>query len=355
MLVGTWLKSWGVASVGELGASTPATSPPANDRAFHVEYDASVDCPPVARFTEALLARSKRAEQVADLEQASIRFRVEARAEASTLWVTLDEGSSRREFSGTSCEDLVETMAVVAAMVVEAEPGSRLSGADRVARPEPVVARASESSLAPPSATAPTKAPVPAAPSATRSADSSTATPAPAMRWKLAASAGVITETATASTPPLGGVAGMELAFRPERGWGLTSRLEVLATLPATEQGSVGDAELRWIAGRASACGRWGMGVFALGPCLVLDVGQLSAKGAGDQVNNAQERTMPWLAGGAMLRLEYRLTRSAALEAALGARLLRRHDLFYLRPAAAVFQVPAASFGAQLGVNIAIF
>ena len=125
--------------------------------------------------------------------------------------------------------------------------------------------------------------------------------------------------------------------------------------LPRTEKGNVGDAELRLTAGRGSICGVRSFAAFDLQPCLTLDVGALRAIGTGDQVSNATEQVMPWVAGGVALRTEYWLARSVALDVALGARLLQRHDNFYLRPGSSVYRVPVGSFGLQFGVKIGIF
>jgi len=319
------------------------------ERTFHVEYAAAPGCPEEARFVEALLARTSGAER-APAAEAALRFRVELGQSVSTLWVELDEGRSRREISGASCQDMMETLAVIAAMVVEAEPGARLSVTDGVVSedvPAPVPA-----APAPPP---PPAEPPPAEPPRPRAARSKPAPLSPAPRWKLAALAGLLTETAVASTPPPGGAVGVELSWRRERAWGFASRLEALATLPVTEQASDGDAELRLATGRGSACGLRSFGGFGLEPCLTLDIGALWAKGTGQRVLNPTEKRMPWIGGGVALRAEYWLGRSVALEASLGGRLLSRRDRFYLKDDSTAYQVPIGSFGAQIAAKIAIF
>jgi len=321
------------------------------ERTFHVEYEAGAACPGEAWFAEAVSSRVRGAQRVAEPE-AAIRFRVELRAGTSALWVILDEGRSRREFSGESCADIAEAMVVLAAMVLEAEPAFRLTTSDGVER------QTTPSVASPPAPEAPAPArvvapPPPAAPSASPTPEpENVAEPA---RWLLAVGAGLTTETAVASAPPIGGVAGVELSWRRERHWGFASHLEALATLPRTVEGNVGDAELHLAAGRGSICGVRSFAAFDLQPCLTLDVGALRAIGTGDQVSNATEQVMPWVAGGVALRTEYRLASSVALDAVLGARLLQRHDNFYLRPGSSVYRVPAGSFGLQFGVKIAIF
>ncbi|MEI9948698.1 MAG: hypothetical protein WDO74_06870 [Pseudomonadota bacterium] len=322
------------------------------ERTFHVEYEAGAACPGEAWFAEAVSRRAAGAQRVAEAE-AAIRFRVELRVGTSALWVILDEGQSRREFSGDSCADVAEAMVVVAAMVVEAAPADRLTTSDGVVSqttPAAVSPAAPAAIVAPPPAAAPS--PPAAPPAAPTPRPENVAKPA---RWLFAVGAGLTTETAVASAPPFGGVAGVELSWRRERRWGFASHLEALATLPRTENGNVGDAELRLAAGRGSICGVRSFAAFDLQPCLTLDVGALRAIGSGDQVSNATERVMPWVAGGVALRTEYWLARSVALDAVLGARLLQRHDNFYLRPGSSVYRVPVGSFGLQIGVKIAIF
>ncbi len=323
------------------------------ERTFYVEYEAGAACPGEAWFAEAVSSRATGAQRVAEAE-AAIRFRVELRAGTSALWVILDEGQSRREFSGDSCADVAQAMVVVAAMVVEAAPADRLTTSDGVVSqttPAVVSPPAPAAIVAPPPAAAPPPPSV-APPASPTPRLENVAKPA---RWLLAVGAGLTTETAVASAPPFGGVAGVELSWRRERRWGFVGHLEALATLPRTEKGNVGDAELRLAAGRASICGVRSFAAFDLQPCLTLDVGALRAIGSGDQVSNATEQVMPWVAGGVALRTEYWLARSVAFDAVLGARLLQRHDNFYLRPGSSVYRVPVGSFGLQIGVKIAIF
>src|SRR5947207_6530916 len=96
-----------------MGARAAGAAPA--ERTFHVEYDAGATCPGEAWFVEAISLRAAGAQRVAEAE-AAIRFRVELRAGTSALWVMLDEGRSRREFSSDSCADIAEAMVVVAAM-----------------------------------------------------------------------------------------------------------------------------------------------------------------------------------------------------------------------------------------------
>jgi hypothetical protein len=323
------------------------------ERTFYVEYIAEGGCPDQARFVEALLARASGAESV-DEARAAIRFRVELQEGASALGVEVEEGRSRREFSGGSCQDRMETMALVAAMVIEAEPGSRLSASDGVVSQPPAATVPAPASSRAPVAAAPVVT-QPPAPRASEARPIEQAAAAPAARWALALTAGLTLESAVASSPPLGGVIGVDLSWRREQRWGWGGRLEALATLPATEQASVGAAELRLAAARASACTLRAFGAFVLVPCLSLDVGVLWATGTGEQVQNATEATMPWIAPGLTVRAEHWLAGSVALDAALGARLLTRYDEFYLRPGSTAYQVPRGSFGGQIGLKFAIF
>src|SRR5688500_13265582 len=100
-----------------------------SERTFHVEYAASTGCPAESSIVEAILARAAGAEHVA-LPAAVVRLRVELRHDSATLWVELAEGRLRREISAASCADVMEAMAVMSAIVIEAEPGSRLAASD---------------------------------------------------------------------------------------------------------------------------------------------------------------------------------------------------------------------------------
>jgi len=348
----------GLASI-EARAQPPAPSP----RSLSVEYSAPEGCPDRAAFVAAILARAPSA-VVTTGDTAAISLRVAVGAEGrSTLWIALENGSSRRDIEGATCEDAVASMALIASMVVEAEPEQRIATADtagsaRSASGENAVTRAgsasppTESSSVPP-LVAP-KVSSRAASHLARSRTSPARSAQPATRWGAAATLGIATESAVAGTPPLGLAAGAELGLRRATGWGIFARGELIGTLPAKERAAAGSAELYLLAGRLSACTPRELSArLQLAPCATFDAGRLYA--GGSDVQGAESATMPWLALGLLLRANYDFASTWGIEAALGAKRLARHDRFYFRPNTTAYEVPAFSVGGTLGIHFHLF
>jgi hypothetical protein len=345
---GAWLAALVVAPQAR------ATQP---ERTFHVEYAASAGCPDESRFVEAILARAAGAEHVA-LPAAVVRLRVELRHDSATLWVELAEGRLRREISAASCADVMEAMAVMSAIVIEAEPGSRLTASDAFEFVPKPTADATPPKAAPES----TPADPASAPSAATTPSAGIHRP-PRPRAPAALTLGFVAElameSAVASAPPLGAALGAEIGGARQGRWGLATRVELFATLPATEVAApYGEAELRLIAGRWNACAQRALGAFSVQPCATLDVGTLWGQGAGEQVLNPTEGSMLWLAPGLLLRGRYVVAAPVSLEAALGAKLLTRGGsgfVFGPPPHRTAYQLPNASLSAQIGLYLAIF
>jgi len=331
-------------------ASAHAQALPATpaSRTLQVDYSAPDVCPTRAEFVAAILTREPLA-SVIDSNEAAIHLRVEVVSGGrSTLWIDLENGSSRRDVDGASCQDAVASMALIAAMVLEATPEERPLAADRA------MAQSGASETAQPG---PAKAVVPA-PSSSVPAAAAVASPAVHSRqlgfWAGSLSLELITESAVAWPPPLGLAAGVELRRTSLSGWGVVGRAEALATLAATERDQDGAADLRLLAGRVSACASKQLSQsWRVLPCITFDAGELYA--AGTQVAAAQKATMPWLACGLLLRAHYDLNAAWGIEAALGAKLLARHDRFYFRPSSTVYEVPPFSAGATFGLDFRVF
>jgi hypothetical protein len=341
---------WGALALCCFAPHAEAQAVGPSRRSFDIEYSAPAGCPDRAEFVAAILARVPTA-FVADSETAAVGLRAQVTADGrSTLWIKLENGSSQRNIDGASCKDAVASMALIAGMVLEAEPEARLSTADLAVtaaeadQAEPTnQARAADSSSPKSVGAVQTKAPASVEHPLPRS-DS----------WGSTVSLGSMAESAVASTPPLGLAAGAQLFRRSTDAWGIVGRAELLATLPATQHGAGGAAELRLLAARLGACAqrrlspRWG-----LLPCVTFDAGQLYANGT--EVLAEQRATMPWLAFGVSLLAHYDVNRSWGVEAALGAKRLTRHDRFYFRPNSTVYDVPPFSVGATVGLNFRIF
>jgi hypothetical protein len=349
--------------IGAVGALSPPARGQlsAGDRSFSLEYRAPQGCPAAAALSEAIKARSAQATAV-EPAVASVHLTVEILPSGhSSLWVDLPEGSFRREFQAVTCVEAVESVALMAAMVLDAAPEARRAMTQLSAE-----APAPSAEVAPPTETPsepvepapeplPVASPVPAR--AEQRAPVPRKPPASSFVWRAAAGAGF--ETAVAPSPPVGGSFGLEGWLRRASIWSPSLRVGLFATTTATQQATAGDGKFRLLTSQLRLCPmRWSPGkAFRLLPCAQAEAGALTASGGGGPVNT-QEKSMPWIAFGASLRAELDLLGPLALEGGADAKGLARRDSFVFRtfnstgqgPDSLVYQVPTASFGFGLGL-----
>jgi hypothetical protein len=305
----------------------------------------------------AIEERSIGATQV-ELALASVHFTVELGASGtSQLWVDLPEGSFRREFQAPTCAEAVATVAVIAAMVLDAAPAARREMADVSASaspPEPVPPPPEEKPKEPPAEPKQAPAPKLAAEPRRQTRPPRAAAPASKLRWTL--TLGGALETAVAPTPPVGVMGGIE-AFSERSGWWTPDlRASLLVTTTATEHVTGGDGKFRLIAGHLGTC-PWRVPLgpsLRLLPCAAVEAGSLRAEGGG-AAQNLRSTTMPWLAAAVAARALLRLAGPVALEAGVEGKLLVRHDTFVFRPESLlVYRVPLVSLNVGLALVLTL-
>lgn len=340
-----------------LAASAQESSDLANtDRSYALDYRAAAGCLSAERVREAIAARAVGATST-DAAQASIRFTLELRANGdSSLWVDLREGSFRRDFHAESCVEAVESMAVIAAMVIDTAPAERRA-LTAVAATE--VAAASESETSPPVAEL-----LPLPDALPRPLPAALLPTAPDRRflqpkavepvgWGWAVAAGTAFETAVAPSPPLGVTAALQTWRALGDWWTPSIRLSVLSTVSSAARAVDADADgsFRLLAGRLALCPfrrTWRSALHAE-VCADFEVGSLHAQGEG-QVRNPQAQTMLWLAPGLSLRAQLDLGARWGVEMVAGGKRLLRRDQFVFYPSSPIYDVPATSFDLGAGV-----
>jgi len=346
----------GLAIVMSAGLAGADTVPKENaERSYSLLYEAAADCPDATVLTRAIESRTPGAVQQS-ADTAAVRLRVQLRADGtSTLWVDLPERSSRREFPAASCADAVASMAVISSMVLEAAVADRAAATQSMM--DPVVPAASP---AEPAAQATQNAPSAKARAASPTAPAQrtpSAAPKPT-RARVAFAAGALLESAVAPGAAFGasvGVAGFLEPPQPSL-WQPGIRLEVLGTLPATVHAAQGDAVLSLLAARLHVCPlRFPIGAtLRVFPCVTGDLGSLSARGSGAELDQAATKTMPWRALGGTLRAELAWGRFVSLESWLSLRGVTRADRFVFSPDFTAYQVPNWSLGAGVGVSVSL-
>lgn len=300
-------------AIALLAVATTAGADPAELR---VEYAAPDGCPTRAQF------------------EGAVRERVAASSATVTLAVVKREGayegqltvespgveSSRRVLADRSCEQVVDALALIAALAVN---------------------ESADAPVAPPPAAPP---PVPVA--------------APAIR--------VSPPPSHAATTGFGGDGGAYRGVSPHTAFGgelfaertlhvggilaPSIRLGIAATTAATTV-DPGQARFVWAAGELGVCPiriELGAGV-AVAPCARFDLGALYARGTG--VGQAERDTQLWLAPSALARIVWRIARHVGVELDVGAVVPLERNRYYFPPSTTVFEVPSITGAARLGIG----
>jgi len=327
-----WLCPW-AADAGEL----PAT--------FSVDYQAPASCSGEAAFVQSILLRSPAA-RLASGEPAEVRFRAEiSEREGLThgvLVVELRRGTTfRRAVPEAPCADVVASMAIIAAMVLDAVA----SGSEIPAEAEPPAPEPRSAEPVPPPPIAPVAAPSSAPPGARRSQS--------ALSVGLAAR--VIGESAIAPRLYPGEEVGLDWLVDVSEHWLPSFRLSGLHVGGPRVHTPLGTAQFRFLAVRLSLCPtRWpAHSAFGVRPCLNGDGGELRVKGLDTQ--NPHTRRVTWWAAGPSARLEWLPWRWAGLELEAGLVIPGRHDRFVFQPGPIpVHRVPDVGASVGLGAVLRI-
>ena len=338
-----------------VSASGLARAAQADDAApidFSLEYRAAEGCPNASSFESALQARLPAARRLATSESRERipSLRVELRAagdpENSEIIGNLPDGTSfRRAVAGAACVDVMQSMAVIAAMALENNRRRATSASPSVptsAPPQEEVAT-SEPAPATPAAAHPVARPVQHATPSSRSAPGSHAS------WRGSSLASVGIEGGVAPDIAPAFALGLELADSARSGLSPSVRLSGLLAQSLTKRVGSADVRFRLLAARLDLCPararRWGLAATA---CVELDLGQL--RGSAEHVQNSRSQRMLWLGFGLLGRAQVELTPHLAIELSAGARALPVHDHFVVNPAPPIFEVPVIAGDLLVGL-----
>jgi hypothetical protein len=218
-----------------------------------------------------------------------------------------EEGAmaSTREVQGASCAEVIEALALLAALSLETRS---MASATEPVEPPPV--------------------PDP---------------PANSMRWRIGPLALALAQSAAAPEGALGAGVGVGLqtpAYGALQPWVMLSVYRTVSSSAALPD-SVAQANFHLTAVYAVGCPvRWpAMGWWSLRPCVDVDVGRLTGRGLGSE--RIETRRGLWASAGLAGRGEVHVWGPVWLAALVGAVVpLARHE-FYFAPDAVVFRVPA--------------
>ncbi|MEO7034986.1 MAG: hypothetical protein ABI548_13840 [Polyangiaceae bacterium] len=344
---------WLVLAVLSVPANALASEPAPID--FSLDYAAAPGCPSPLDFEAALRARlpsARRVTQGVGVAQLRVQLPAANTGAVSQIQVSLPDGTSvQRELPEASCTEAVASMAVIAAMALEADARSHAAPAAPAA-PESQSVSAAEApaqlALPAPKLKSPSLA---AVASSARSVATSTSPPrstnAAGWRWSAIVSGGLESGVAPGLAPAALG--GLDLASPAWGALGPRVRLSGLYAERTRARALDVAVSFRLFAARLDLCpnglarGRWSGTA-----CLEAELGQL--RGAASGVEHPRDQSMTWFGLGLALQGAFALSPLFALQAATSVRALPRHDDFTIGPAS-VQQVPHFALDFNLGLS----
>lgn len=306
---------------------------------FSLDYRALADCPSESAFETALRGRlpaARRVDASEDVPRLFVRLPGEG-TEPGEISATLPDGTSlRRQVVSADCADAMQSMAVIAAMALEA--GRHPAAPAPLATSTPDQPKPAAATPAPVAQVLPGP-PVELAPSVAV---------APARwRWSVVAAGGIESASGPGVSPAF--VLGVELASASQHVWSASVRLNGMFA-QSTQQVETASARFRLWSGSLDLCPtRLQRSAWDATACAQLVAGQL--QGSADNVAQPRPQNMPWLGAGLLVRGAVRLSGALALELSAGARGLLVHDRFIFDPAFPVHQVPVISADLLMGLR----
>lgn len=302
------------------------------DSAFRLEYDPAAGCPDASWLRSAVAGRLTRA-RLAETGELARTFRVTVaneggRSRASLEFVDSDGRKASREVDAESCEQALDAIAVVSAIAMDARAEREQAGAT-------AAAPSAEPSPAPPEVVVPS----PPLREPTREEAS--------LRFGFGVAGGVEHGYAPSLAPFAAVVTDLELRVVSFRG-----------AVSYSDSGPVaadsGSARYRKVTLRPEGCpAAWSVTAeLGLRPCVFGEGGLVQAAGLeGPRIVDPRSTTVPWVAGGALGRVE--LEPHAGLRFDLSASLgvpVIRHEFVLENPDASVHRVPLFLYSLGLAV-----
>jgi hypothetical protein len=326
-------------------------------RTFSLKASSVAECPAIESFSRRVLARTSRA-RLATSESADVAFVLSVAPDpegaSGTLGVTEGATQSVRSVRGASCEEVVDALALIAAVTLDPDASTEPIVLD--APPEPTKERPAQ----------PTQALPPASPRVSPPATRSNEFVAPGLSWRFGG--GVRGALSQGLAPdPVFALGAFVSALLPGEG----SSLEPLflagiwlgrsAEYDATNRGGeqLGTAQFRWLAGDIIGCPLRlpATGALAVRPCLGFEAGQLTGKGRA--AKNSAEESATWLAMTGSARLDWTVFDVLQIDLTGGGFLSLTRDDFFFEPApgsagtegVVVHEIPAGGLRASIGVG----
>lgn len=330
-------------------------------RVFSLQASSDAECPAIGSFSRRVLARTSRA-RLATSESVDVAFvlSVERDAEGAsgTLEVTEGTAHSARNVRGASCEEVVDALALIAAVTLDPNASTRPI-ANQDASPPTTAAEPARTEPVRPLPTLPPRTEPPKPPA------SEFGEPVPS--WRFGGGVrGALTQGL--APDPVLAVGAFLSARLPNEG--STFEPLLLAGLWLARSGEydartsagddLGTAQFRWLAGDVLGCPlRFpASGEFALRPCVGFEAGRLTGKGRA--AKNSAEEGATWFAMTGSARLDWTLFDRFEIDLTAGGFLSLARDDFFFEPApgssgtegVVVHEIPTAGFRASIGLGV---
>jgi hypothetical protein len=311
--------------------STNARADATRAEPIRVDFRAPAVCPVMDAFTADLRARTPRVRDAKGDEaawQISVSVDVDGAEPRGRLSMKTPAGrDSVRELTGPTCEEVVDALALIAALAIDPEASTA-----PIAKPPPSPKEASA-----------TTSPAPIAPVSTPPTSSPAAT-ADVPRWSWSAGVQATMTSAPAPEPLFGGRIVVESTRKGPAFWSPAIRVAVGGALPRSIENNDGTTRFRWGSSEVEGCFfQWSLAVAtAIGPCGAIDVGLLDVTASNGTTH--RESTRPWLSGGASQRIAWFPASTLALEVQGGAIFPVIRDRFHFDTRAPVQDVPWVGF-----------
>ncbi len=281
---GTRLAGWAALAVC---CWAPKASAQAPGQAFRLEYWSEGRCPDAAEFARQIQTRAPRLRPaVADEPALGFYAELVERAGSATGRLTARTADGRevtREVRGTTCDDVVTALALIAALA--ADPNQTVEAAPSVPPPPPAPPRAHRARHRDDDELPPEP-------------------PPPPPRWTFGVGGGLSFDSSIAPSPGYG--LGVEFNAEGPAGspWRALFALSAIRAVAANTETRAGNASFTYLAFRGTACPlRWPEDTpLFLRPCLFLDAGVL--EGNVSLGSNSQDQSRTWFAAGAFARVE---------------------------------------------------
>ncbi len=327
-----------------------------------VELDGHSGCPNATEFYARVRGRTAKI-RLANQGEASRAFRVRLRAKGATtigvLTIEDEHGTDTRTVTGASCLEVVDALALVAALSADPE-------ATTVASALPPTEPSGSAPAAPETSTSP-----PAPPTTVVSASPSIAAPPPApgpapgprspeivRRDRVSFGLGVDALSLDARGARLAPVTFVDWARPSASVLSPAVRLSLARTESDPLVTGSGTAELAWTWARLDACPLQLPRPPVMIPsievraCAIVAAGAVAARVSG--IDNPTPRTRAWVSPGALLRLATFRLAPIALEAQVGALVPIVRQDFYFDPATPVHRLPAIVGFAGIAAGVSI-